>query len=126
MAKQRLKEIRRIRLEKIKKLSELGIDPYPSKVDGDSQPIEQALDSFGKTSDVAGRIVGWRSHGNLVFADLKDDSGTIQLWFQKNNLKDQYKLLEYFDIGDFLYAKGKVTKTSAGEIGLPSSWARCS
>jgi len=121
MAKQRLAEIRKIRLEKVEKLRELGIDPYPAKVDGSPEPIEKALDSLDKTAEVAGRIVGWRSHGNVIFADLKDESGTIQLWFQKNSLKDNYRFLQYFDVGDFLYAKGKVTKTSAGEISIDVS-----
>jgi lysyl-tRNA synthetase class 2 len=60
--------------------------------------------------------MGWRGHGNVVFADLKDESGEIQLWFQKNNLGDEIKVLKYFDIGDFIYTKGKVVKTEAGEV----------
>jgi lysyl-tRNA synthetase class 2 len=116
MAKQRLEEIRKIRLEKVKKLREQGIDPYPSKVDGEPKPIKDALVSEGKEVELAGRIVGWRSHGNTTFADLKDESGQIQLWFQKDKLSDKYEILKYFDIGDFIYIKGKVTKTKAGEI----------
>lgn len=138
MAKQRLAEIRKIRLEKAEKLRELGIDPYPAKVDGSPKPIKKALESLGKVAQVAGRLVGWRSHGNVTFADLKDESGVIQLWFQKNNLGEDIKILRYFDIGDFLYAKGKVVKTAAGEISvdvakfqlltksirpLPSTWS---
>jgi lysyl-tRNA synthetase class 2 len=116
MAKQRLEEIRKNRLEKVKQLRRLGVDPYPSKVDGNSRPIDDVRKSLSKTVEVAGRVMGWRGHGNVVFADLKDESGTVQLWFQKNNLKDKFKLLRYFDIGDFLYVKGKVVKTKAGEV----------
>jgi lysyl-tRNA synthetase class 2 len=143
MANQKLQEIKKIRLEKVKKLRELGIDPYPAKVDGKPKPIEMALKSLGKEVQVAGRIMGWREHGNVIFADLKDESGVIQLWFQKNNLpaqtglKENFKILKLFDIGDFIYAKGEVVKTSAGETSidvvkfqiltksirpLPSSW----
>lgn len=118
MVKQKLTEIRKIRLEKVKKLRELGIDPYPSRVDGGPKSIKEGLESLGKTAEVAGRLVGWRSHGNVIFADLKNESGAIQLWFQKNLLKDGYQILKYLDLGDFLYAKGKVTKTSAGEISV--------
>ena len=118
MAKQRLEEIRKIRLEKVEKLREIGINPYPSKVKGTPKPISTALKSMGKTVEVAGRVMGWREHGNVIFADLKDESGEIQLWFQKNSLGEQFKFLKFFDIGDFLYTKGKVTKTSAGEISV--------
>lgn len=121
MSGQRLEEIRKVRLEKIKKLRELGINPYPSKVNGSLKEISMALKLLDKTVEVAGRVMGWREHGNVIFADLKDESGQIQLWFQKNNLSEQFKLLKYFDIGDFLYVKGKVTKTSAGEISIDVS-----
>ncbi|OGM18781.1 lysine--tRNA ligase [Candidatus Woesebacteria bacterium RIFCSPHIGHO2_01_FULL_38_10] len=137
MAKNKLQEIRKIRLQKVEKLRELGINPYPSKVKGEPKAIGKARSFKGKTVEVAGRIIGWREHGNVVFADLKDETGQIQLWFQKDNLIEDFKFLKYLDIGDFLYAKGKVTKTSAGEITvdvsdfqlltksirpLPSSW----
>jgi lysyl-tRNA synthetase class 2 len=118
MAKKRLEEIRKIRLHRVKKLREMGIDPYPSKVDGTPKPISKALKSMGKTSEVAGRIMALRTHGNVSFADLKDESGTIQLWFQKDSLGEDIKVLRYLDIGDFLYVKGKVVKTKAGETSV--------
>ena len=116
MAKQRLEEIRKIRLEKVKKLRKLGIDPYPSKVKSAPQKISSARESLGKKATVAGRIWGWRGHGNSIFADLKDESGKIQLFFQKKNLKDKFKILGLFDIGDFTWVSGRVFKTEAGEI----------
>lgn len=138
MAKQRLEEIRKIRLERVKKLRELGIDPYPAKVEGKPIPVSKARRQEGERVQVAGRITGWRGHGNVIFADLKDETATIQLWFQKNNLKKDFKILKYLDIGDFLYVKGEVMKTKAGELTvdvnkfqlltksirpLPSSWS---
>lgn len=116
MAEQRLHEIRQARLDKAVKLRELGVDPYPSSVKGNPKPIEKALNSLGKQVEVAGRLMGWRGHGNVIFADLKDESGQVQLWFQKNNLKDSFAALKYLDMGDFIYAKGKVVKTKAGEL----------
>ena len=118
MAQQRLEEIIKTRQEKVNKLRELGIEPYPTKVDGTPRQIVLALVAMGKTVEVAGRLMSFRGHGNVVFADLKDETGQIQLWFQKNNLGDKMKLLKYFDIGDFVYAQGKVVKTAAGEISV--------
>lgn len=122
VAKQRLEQIRKIRFEKVKKLRELGINPYPSKVKGKWQEVKDARAQIGKKVAVLGRIWGWREHGNVVFADLRDESGEIQLWFQKKNLGENIKILRYFDIGDFVYVKGKVTKTSAGEISVDVSY----
>jgi len=121
MAEQRLEEIRKIRLEKVKKLRELGINPYPSKAAGTTVSIAKARESEGSEAQIAGRVMGWREHGNVIFADLKDESGMIQIWFQKNTLGDKFKLLKLFDIGDFMYAKGKVAKTSAGELSVDVS-----
>lgn len=120
MSQKRLNEIRNIRLDRVKKLRELGVDPYPSKVKGEITPVQKALKSK-KEVGVAGRIWGWRVHGNVVFADIKDESGQLQLWFQKNNLKERFKILKLLDVGDFLYAKGKITKTKAGETTLDVS-----
>lgn len=118
MAEQTLEQIRQVKLEKAQKLREMGINPYPSKPKGNPIKITEAKDKMDQEVEVAGRIMAWREHGNVIFADLKDESGQIQLWFQKNSLGDGLKLLKLFDVGDFLYAKGKVTKTSAGEISI--------
>ena len=116
MAKKRLEEIRKIRLDKVKKLRKLGINPYPSKVKGTPEKIDASRKKVGKTVSTAGRIWGWRAHGDSIFADLKDESGKIQLFFQKKNLKDKFNILKLLDIGDFIYVSGKVAKTKAGEI----------
>lgn len=116
MAEQRLEEIRKIRLKKVKELEKLGIDPYTSKVPGKPQKISDAKKEDGKHVVVAGRVLAWRAHGNSIFSDIKDDSGKIQAFFQKKNLGEQFKTLKLFDIGDFVWISGKVFKTEAGEI----------
>ena len=123
MAEQRLEEIRKVRLEKVKKLRELGINPYPAKVKGSPKEISLAIKSLGEEAEVAGRIMGWREHGNVIFADLKDETGEIQLWFQKNSLGDNFKMLRYFDIGDFIYTcHDKICSTfSSQRAPLPSA-----
>ncbi len=120
MPSTRLEEIRKIRLKKIKDLTKLGINPYPSKPKDKTEPIAEVVNQEGKDKKVSGRIWAIRSHGSTTFLDLKDSTGKIQLWFQKNNLGERYKLLKYLDVGDFIYAQGKVTKTFAGEISLDS------
>src|SRR3990172_3849765 len=118
MAEQSLDEMKRVRLEKLEELKRLGVNPYPSKTKGVPIKIGKARELMDQEVEVAGRIMSWREHGNIIFADLKDETGQIQLWFQKNNLSEDFKLLKYFDVGDFLFTKGKVTKTTAGEISV--------
>ena len=118
MAEQKLEEIREVRLEKVKKLIELGINPYPSKPKGNPIDINLARKSDGKEVEVCGRIMSIRGHGNTSFFDLKDETGKIQLWLQQDVLKDDYKLLDLLDVGDILYAKGEITKTKAGEVSV--------
>lgn len=116
MANSRLEEIRNLRLHKLIKLRDLGINPYPAKFSRSAVPISKARESAGKTVAVAGRLWRWREHGQVVFADLKDGSGQIQLLFQEKNLGDQFPILKLFDVGDFLGVQGQVITTQAGEI----------
>ena len=115
-----LEEIRENRLKKIEELKKIGINPYPAKIkiSGKVIKIAQAKKSLSKTVLIAGKIFAIREHGSMLFMDLKDESGKIQLWFQKNNLKDDFKILNLIDSGDYLAAKGKVIKSKTNEITL--------
>ena len=106
------------RLKKLEEIRRLGIDPYPASLNFERGPVSLALDSLDKEAAVAGRILGWRGHGNVIFADVSDETGKMQIFFQKKILEDNFKLLKLVDIGDFLAVKGKVIKTVAGEISI--------
>lgn len=116
MADSRLEEIRNIRLQKLAKLRSLGIDPYPSKYSRVSISVSSARQKHGKSVSTVGRLWRWRQHGQVIFADLRDASGEIQLMFAKNKLADKFDLLQYFDVGDFLGVSGEIITTQAGEI----------
>ncbi|MEK7164182.1 MAG: lysine--tRNA ligase [Patescibacteria group bacterium] len=116
MANSRLSEIRKIRLEKLAKLREMGIDPFPTGFSLSKINISKALESQDKEVSVAGRIWKLREHGNVIFMDLRDESGQIQLLFQKKVLDKKFSILKLLDMGDFMGVKGNVTKTQAGEI----------
>lgn len=113
-----LDALREARLDKLHKLLSLGVDPYPSKITLKKKlaKISDARQSSGKEVLCAGRIWSTRGHGAVTFMDLKDDSGIIQLLFQKKSLGEKYKLLDMLDTGDFIATSGKVIKTQAGEI----------
>src|ERR1700704_1665674 len=114
--------LKQARLEKLQKLKELGIDPYPATTKK-THTIAQALESEGKVVAVAGRIFSFREHGNIAFANLKDETGKIQIFFQKKLLGDSFKQLKLLDLGDFIQVEGEVVRTIAGEISIaPTSY----
>jgi lysyl-tRNA synthetase, class II len=121
MVQKRLQQLRAQRLEKVKKLRQLGIDPYPHKFNK-KHTCGQAVESLGKKVQTAARIVALRGHGRIMFADICDSSGKIQLWFQEKSLgKEKFKLLKLFDVGDFIGVEGIVIKTKTGETTIDVS-----
>ncbi|MFH1601687.1 MAG: lysine--tRNA ligase [Candidatus Shapirobacteria bacterium] len=117
MAQKRLAEIRKERIKKLRELRDFGINPYPSFYPKKYSCLE-AGKRLGKSAQAAGRVKAIRRHGQITFADLMDESGQIQLWFQQDLLKRSYSLVDLLDVGDFLGARGQVVKTKAGEISL--------
>lgn len=115
----RSEEIRKTRLERLEKLKSLGINPYPSRLVKNSEKIAGVREKkIGSVVSVAGRLGRFREHGNVAFADIRDESGKLQIFFQKKNLGDQYKVTKLFDIGDFVLVTGKLIKTQSGELTL--------
>ncbi|MBI2327711.1 lysine--tRNA ligase [Candidatus Curtissbacteria bacterium] len=111
-----LEKLRKARLEKLAKIKNLKIDPYPAK-SAKKQTIAQCLKLRGSQVSTAGRIMAIRGHGGSTFMDLVDESGKIQLFFSKSQLSNvNCQLLELLDLGDFLEVSGEVKKTQAGEI----------
>lgn len=133
----RLSGIREQRIEKIKQLKELGVDPYIGKTER-TDVIAEAREKEGEKVKVVGRVMAIRGHGGLIFMDLRDESGQMQLVIKKDNVSErEWMIQELVDIGDFVQAGGGVFKTKAGEISvevkvfgllskavrpLPSSW----
>jgi lysyl-tRNA synthetase class 2 len=114
------------RKDKLKKLKEKNINPYPysfKKTHLSSQIIEgfEELEKEEKEVRVAGRIVALRPHGKTVFAHLQDGAGRIQIYVKKDEVgEEKFGLLDLLDIGDFLGVTGKVFKTRTGEITVRS------
>ncbi len=116
------------RLDKLKLLESNGINPYPYKfnVKNNTLQIKQSYDKFeNKKVSIYGRIISIREHGKVVFMDLRDYFGDIQLYIKKDELSKkkagnitQWDLIKYFDIGDILGVKGNVVKTKRGEISI--------
>jgi len=117
------------RVELIKVLREMGIDPYPADVKPDHtvKEITEEPDSYmGKIVSVAGRIYSIRFHGKLAFADIRQNGFQIQAMFRKDIMGDEpYKFLKkYVDKGDFLWIKGEVIRTKRGELSIMAAEIR--
>lgn len=104
------------RLDKLSRLRELGLDPYPQPNLVDKNTCEQALGLLDKSVTVAGRLMSLRGHGKIVFGDLHDRSGKIQLFFEEKTLVDKQELTKLLDLGDIISVSGIVFKTQAGEV----------
>lgn len=109
------------RKEKLKKLQELNINPYPAKAER-SHLISQILADFSnfesekKEIILCGRLRSKRVHGNLSFVDLEDESGKMQVAISKKSVTEKYKnFVKLIDSGDFVQFTGTVFITQAGQ-----------
>ena len=112
-------ESKSVREEKLLHLKEdLGIDPFPARC-LISMPIDK-IRKNGETEEsvvASGRLTGKREHGKTIFADLRDASGSIQLYFGKKILSEKdWSVLDLLDLGDFIQVKGSVFTTRMGEL----------
>ncbi|EYU31663.1 hypothetical protein MIMGU_mgv1a003364mg [Erythranthe guttata] len=123
--------VRAIRIKKVRELRSNGFDPYAYKWErthtaNELQHIYQNLGNGEESTSesdhvsIAGRIVARRAFGKLAFLTLRDDSGTIQLYCEKERLlSDQFDHLKTLvDIGDILGAKGSIKRTEKGELSV--------
>ena len=136
-----LSEQELIRREKLNKIRELGINPYPAElfqvttnssniksnfIEGEKVIVAgrlmsrriQGNASFAELQDNSGRI-----QGNASFAELQDSSGRIQVYFNRDEIcvgddKTKYNELykKLLDIGDIIGIEGELFKTKVGEM----------
>jgi lysyl-tRNA synthetase class 2 len=124
------------RREKLRKLRELGIDPWGSRFDGQMpiaeirareseiqvEPIPPGSDQreptqIGPQVRAAGRIVLQRKKGKLNFVDIRDRTGQIQLFIGRSQVgEENWALAECFDLGDLVGVDGTLKRTKTGEL----------
>lgn len=119
----------KIRFEKLEKLRAKNDNPYKNGFSpkGLASSLHQSYDSKTKEeleelkihSSVAGRIMTVRMFGKAAFVTLKDRSGMIQLYVQKDKLGEEvYSAFKDLDTGDIVFAEGDLFKTKTGELSL--------
>ena len=122
------KEIYDLRREKVEKLK--GTESFPTYYKNasfisDIHANHQNLDS-GEHTDISvavrGRVLSIRSFGKLIFIDLKDSTGKIQLLASKDDLDEKLEdYIELIDVGDIVGTSGSIMKTKKGELSLKIS-----
>tara|TARA_R110002049_G_scaffold71370_1_gene183894 strand:+ start:58093 stop:59784 length:1692 start_codon:yes stop_codon:yes gene_type:complete len=119
-----LSEQELVRREKLTKLRELGINPYPANlypVDHTSKQVKNAFET-GKKVVVAGRLMAVKVQGKASFAQLQDAEGKLQVYFNRDEIcpgEDKTKYNDVFkkllDFGDFIGVEGELFTTQVGE-----------
>ena len=113
-----------IRREKLEKIRELGINPYPADLYPVTHLSEQIKSNFIENEKViiAGRLMSRRIQGKASFAELLDSKGKIQVYFNRDEIcpgEDKMKYNELYkkllDIGDFIGVEGELFTTQVGE-----------
>ncbi|MDD4938153.1 MAG: lysine--tRNA ligase [Candidatus Shapirobacteria bacterium] len=112
----KLNELQKQRLDKLTKIKNLKIDTYPQPNLSDKNTVIEARKMLDKSVLIAGRLMSLRGHGKILFADLHDQTGKIQLFFQEKILGSKMDLTKLLDLGDIISVSGDIFKTQAGEI----------
>ena len=112
-----------IRREKLAALQAEGRDPFVQtkfELDADSAAIKADYASFeGKTVRVAGRLMSKRGQGKVMFCDLQDSTGRIQIFVKIDEMgEEEYNRFKKNDIGDIVGVEGQVFKTQTEEISI--------
>jgi lysyl-tRNA synthetase, class II len=121
-----------VRREKLKKLQEMGVDPFGKRFER-THKAQELLDLYGDLSKeeleerqiqvaVAGRIMTKRGKGKAGFAHIQDVTGQIQIYVRQDDVgEDQYELFKISDLGDIIGVRGTVFKTKVGELSIKVS-----
>jgi len=117
-------EFVKVRLGKLAKMREQGLNPYPYKflVTHNSSELKEKAEEFvANNQEVswAGRIVRYNRKGKMCFMHLKDACGRFQVLAVASELSEiEYEVVKSMDIGDWVGASGVVMKTNSGEYTL--------
>jgi lysyl-tRNA synthetase class 2 len=110
------------RRAKLAALRARGINPFQNKftpgIECGVARAKYAAGEFkeGQHVEIAGRITAHRDMGKSQFMDLRDTSGRVQIYAQKQTLGDeQFDIFKHLDLGDFIGVKGEMFTTKTGE-----------
>ncbi|MBA4062650.1 MAG: lysine--tRNA ligase [Isosphaera sp.] len=118
-------DLAEVRLDKLRQLEALGVDPWGHRFDntipiGDIRnlPAEPFSDDKpAPTVRAAGRVVRYRTGGKLLFLEIWDQTGRVQLMIRVNKVTEtEWKVAQLLDLGDLVGVEGEFGKTRTGEL----------
>ncbi len=114
--------------KEVLEIKKLGFEPFGGRFDRSATAAEITAEyskmEAGARDDeadlsIAGRIISVREHGELVFMDLKDFSGRIQIYIDRKSLPEKEgKLLQLIGASDIIGVRGSILKTKKGELSV--------
>lgn len=121
----------RVRLGKLEGIRARGQNPYPNGFNPKDLAADlhkkfeskskEELESLAHPASVAGRVMAIRDFGKAAFIRLRDRSGLMQLFIQRDRLSPEaYARYKELDIGDFVYSEGELFRTKTGELSINS------
>ncbi len=115
-------DLKNVKIEKLKKLKEKNIDPYP-RIYKVTHKAAKMIEDFSKLEKdktkvkAAGRLMLMRMHGKAGFCHIKDDTGMIQIYVRLDFIgEEKLKIFKLLDIGDIIGVEGEIFKTHTDEI----------
>ncbi len=122
-----VKQLLAIRRQKLQKLRDLGVNPYPNrserthKIKDLRDNREQYIKEASKVV-IAGRLDALRRQGRVGFGNVSDDSSRIQIFVKKDLVGEQnYEIFKLLDLGDFVQIKGECFVTNMGEYSIKTT-----
>ena len=117
------------RIAKLARMREAGLDPYPARGVA-AEPVAELVAAagtpdapgprLGEKVTVAGRLLGLRDFGKLIFAPVADRTGRIQVGLERDRLGEWWEQRKLLDGGDLVGITGKLGHTQKGEVTI---WA---
>src|SRR3989338_3401484 len=122
------------RRQKIKEYEAAGIQAYPQNIKPTHLASEivnafdakspEDLEQSEKQFSISGRVIFERSFGKAGFLKLKDRSGALQVYCDKETLGDAFTIFKKADVGDFIWAQGPLFRTKTNELTLKAEAIR--
>jgi len=121
-----LKQIIRHRLEKLGKIKEAGINPFPYKYSAshtNAEILANQNELLDTNVSISGRIVSFRKMGKASFIHIQDESSKLQAYAKNDILPDGIydNIVRNLDLGDIIGISGNLFITKMGELTIKAS-----
>ncbi|MBV8677220.1 MAG: lysine--tRNA ligase [Planctomycetaceae bacterium] len=124
MADESRDSLEAVRLDKLRRIAALGLDPWGQRFDGHRAivevrglPLPEGTGTPGPAVRVAGRIMLRRGQGKVNFLELRDWTDRIQIFIGKSQVGEAgWALAAELDLGDLLGVDGTLGRTKTGEL----------